>query len=375
MQGSLGEFRLAEILQLVAVQQKTGLLRLVRGSQAVTFYFDHGILVSTRDRRHASADPLLDYVARTGWVQPEIASFLSRRVDGTKLDVADLLVEERFLSEEELAGVLVDLAQEIVQQTFAWRDGTYQFIGGDGALSGLRHRLRLQVDGVLMEAARRADEWPRLQEKLPSPEVVVEVAQPPHPGLGERPFQVLSHINGRVRMSQLVASCRVPEFEVYEIVAQASEMGLVRVVEKPPPRPPAPEPHQAAPPKPPKARRQIHIPLAWTRQPIVWALALAFALVSAAGTRFVAPYLRADATRATLHAQATAEARESIRLQIEIYRDAHGTYPQQLADLVADDLVSTRLLARGAPLRYTLAADGRSFVLDVPGSASRPPGR
>ena len=33
MQGSLSEFRLAEILQLVAVQQKTGLLRLTRGQQ------------------------------------------------------------------------------------------------------------------------------------------------------------------------------------------------------------------------------------------------------------------------------------------------------------------------------------------------------
>ena len=49
MQGSLGEFRLAEILQLVAVQQKTGLLRLVRGEEMVTFYFDRGILVSTRE--------------------------------------------------------------------------------------------------------------------------------------------------------------------------------------------------------------------------------------------------------------------------------------------------------------------------------------
>jgi len=303
-------------------------------------------------------------------VQHDMASFLAKRIEGTKLDVADLLVEERFLSEEELAGILDDLAQEIVQQTFGWRDGTYQFIGGEGALSGLRHRLRLQVDGVLMEAARRADEWPRLQEKLPSADVVVELAQPPHPGLGERPFQVLSRITGRVRMAELVASCRVPEFEVYEIVAQASEMGLVRVVEKPAPRPLAPELPHAAPRALPKVKRQIYIPTGWTRQPIAWALALAFAVVSAAGAHFVAPYLRADAARVALQEQSTAEARETIRLQIEMYRDAHGTYPQQLADLVADDFVSTRLLARGAPLRYRPAADGRSFVLAAPGPES-----
>ena len=79
MQGQLSEFRLAEILQLVAVQQKTGLLRLNRGKEAVTFYFDHGVLVSCRDRRHVVYDPLLDYLQRTGWLPPEMVASLRDR--------------------------------------------------------------------------------------------------------------------------------------------------------------------------------------------------------------------------------------------------------------------------------------------------------
>jgi hypothetical protein len=84
MQGNLSEFRLAEILQLVAVQQKTGLLRLTRGQQLVTFYFDHGLLVSSRDRRHAAYDPLLEYLTRVGYIQTEMATFLRGKMEARR---------------------------------------------------------------------------------------------------------------------------------------------------------------------------------------------------------------------------------------------------------------------------------------------------
>jgi hypothetical protein len=109
MQGSLSEFRLAEILQLVAVQQKTGLLRLARHSTTVVFYFDNGVLVSCRDRRHVIHDPLFLYVTRTGWLAPEAATYLRDRLEDSKEDLADVLVGERFLSEEARPGMMVRL--------------------------------------------------------------------------------------------------------------------------------------------------------------------------------------------------------------------------------------------------------------------------
>jgi len=361
VQGSLGEFRLAEILQLVAVQQKTGLLRLVRGEEMVVFYFDRGILVSTRDRRHGSPDPLLDYLTRTGWLETDIAGFLRTRMENSKDDVAQVLLAERFLNEDELRGVLEDLAQELVSKTFAWRSGTYQFIGGDNALSGLQHRVSLPVDSLLMEAARRADEWPRFLERLPGPDVILEVVQPPRPQIGDRSFEVLSRITGRTTLGALVQRCRTAEFEVYEIVAQALEAGAVRV--EVPPRRAAAATQPLVPPTPVHrsgARRRVQPALR------AWAVALAVVLLAAAGSRLVAPELRNRAVRTELRQVATAEARAQLRLQIEIYRAAHGRYPEQLADLVTDELASTAQLARAAPVRYATTSDRQQFQLTVP---------
>jgi hypothetical protein len=365
VQGSLSEFRLAELLQLVAVQQKTGLLRLTRGQQLITFYFDHGVLVATRDRRHVSFDPLLDYVSHVGWLQGEMAAFLRTRMETSKEDLADVLLGERFLTETELQTALEDLAQELVHHTFSWREGSYQFIGGDEALAGLRHRLSLKIDTVLMEAARRADEWPRLRERLPGPDTVLDLARAPSSAPGERAFGVLAQINGVMRLGDLVRRARVPEFEVYEIVAQAAEAGVVRIVEKPAHPPPVEDQGE----RPARRPRVEHRKLLSLPRPMGWGLALGISILSAAVAAFIAPQLAGHAEREAVVALEAAQAREELRIQIEVYCAIYGRAPASLQDLVRADLATPELLAQAAPVRYTPAATGTGFTLMGPEAA------
>ena len=61
LEGRLSEFTLEEILQLIALQQKTGVLT-VEASYPMVLYFESGELVSYRDRRGSSPDPLKTYL-------------------------------------------------------------------------------------------------------------------------------------------------------------------------------------------------------------------------------------------------------------------------------------------------------------------------
>lgn len=367
MQGSLSEFRLAEILQLVAVQQKTGLLRLARHSTTVVFYFDNGVLVSCRDRRHVIHDPLFLYVTRTGWLAPEAATYLRDRLEDSKEDLADVLVGERFLSEDDLQTALEDLAQELVHLTFTWREGTYQFVGGDEALQGLRHRIALKIDAVLMEGARRADEWPRLQERLPGPEVVIDLTHTPT-SLGPRAVGVLGQLTGVMRLGELIARARVPEFEVYEIVAAAVEAGAVHIVSVPEPvveerpaRSPAPRVLAAAP------SRLWSLP-----RPLGWTLALGLGLASAFGVWVVAPHISPPGAHSAAEALDRAQARDALRRDLALFHTLHGRYPESLLELAASGLTRPGLIHRAAPLHYTAEADGRGYRLQEL-SADPPP--
>jgi len=361
MQGSLGEFRLAEILQLVAVQQKTGLLRLVRGKTIVTFYFDHGILVSCRDRRHLAYDPLLEYLARYGFLQPQMVEYLRNKIEESKEDLADLLIGERFLNEEELLIALEDMTQELAHKTFTWREGTYQFIGGDEAIAGLRHQVSMKIDALLMEGARRADEWPRLKEKLPGPDVVLDAVHAPTTGLGRNAVNVLGHLTEIMRLGDLVARARMPEFEVYEILVQAMEADVVQVLERP--EPPKVLEAEARPPRPTKP----HLERTWTlSRPLGWLLAFAVSVLAAFGAWVVHPRLTDARAVPAAQALAAEQARAQLRAALEVHRCLRGCYPLAVADLAYDGLASPALLQRAAPLRYAVAADGRSCTLAGP---------
>lgn len=378
MQGTLRDFRVAEILQLVAVQQKTGLLR-VQGTQTtLTFYFERGVLVSCRDRRRAVADPLLDYVRRTGWVESQTARQLETETQSTRDDLADLLLERQIITADELDRILEDLAQDLITSSYSWNDGSYLFITGEEALLGLKHRMSRNVEGLLMEAARRADEWPRLLEKIPGPETVVGDLQQVPSGLDETTRAILDRLQQPITMHELASHARVPEFEVYETVAQAIENRMARVLEKPR-RKSAPaafslatEPPAPSPPPPGMPERRRAFPGsslgARARRVLQWGVALVVTAAALLGSADAFRDLRRPTTPTLQQVEA---ARARIERDLEVHRAVFGMYPETLDALVESDLTpqstlrdaavrSFRPLQRGARYRIAYQEDDPS---------------
>jgi hypothetical protein len=286
-------------------------------------------------------------------------SQLATRLDASREDLVDVLLNERFLTDEEMRGALDDLAQELVHKTFAWREGTYHFIGGDEALIGLRHRLQIKIDGILMEGARRADEWPRLLEKLPGPETVVDLVSNPGSTFGERARYVFDQIQGPTRLGEILRRSRVSEYETYETVMHGVEAGVVRVLERP--RVAPQEVVEAQPgPKPPRVRRKE----LWTLpRPLAWLVALGVSLVVLFASGTILPLLVSETSRRAAAELEMENARAAVRDGIEVYRALHGRYPPTLTSLAPDNLASAELLRRAGPLRYEIAADGSGFAL------------
>ena len=65
LQGSLEDFSLAEILQLIALQKKSGVLRLTSPEASGVLFFERGVIVSVTDRREKKSDPLLEHLVHT----------------------------------------------------------------------------------------------------------------------------------------------------------------------------------------------------------------------------------------------------------------------------------------------------------------------
>ena len=66
LRGDLGDFAAIEVLQLLAAQEKTGVLRLYQGRNRISLVFQAGRIVSTWDRTIQFADPLRATCSATG---------------------------------------------------------------------------------------------------------------------------------------------------------------------------------------------------------------------------------------------------------------------------------------------------------------------
>ena len=191
LKGQLSDFNLAEILQLIASQQKSGFLN-VEAQRSLVFIFDKGFLISTRDRRAESRDPLQSYLKAYGFFTEAEWKNIDYVQKNSNLDLTEILLSEDLLTNEELDRVLRSIAQEMTHQGMKLHRGRYDFNPTKGVPPGVRSPYRLDIQGLLMEAARRLDEEQSLKEALPSPAITFS------PGEKRIPQDYLSPLAERI---------------------------------------------------------------------------------------------------------------------------------------------------------------------------------
>jgi hypothetical protein len=94
--------------------------------------------------------------------------------------------------------------------------------------------VRVSTESLLMEGARRIDEWSRMADKIPDSRVVPRLA-PLDDGpesfidLLPREWEVLSIIDGERSLHEIAKRLVLPEFEVAKIIYGMLSTGLIEI--------------------------------------------------------------------------------------------------------------------------------------------------
>jgi hypothetical protein len=205
-QGSLAELHLPDIIQLVSVSGKTGVFRLTDGESHGDIWLYEGRIV------HAE--------------------------------------------HEDLSG------EEAVYALAIWRSGEFRFEAG---VAAPRQSIQKSNTNLLMEAARRLDEWRVLSKKIPSVELVPEFVllenRDGQINLNTMEWLLLSKIDGQRSVKQIAAATGMGVFDAAKLLYGLVATNLIRLKEKGgaavPERPPlpgagAPRPAAAGPAAPPR---------------------------------------------------------------------------------------------------------------------------
>jgi tetratricopeptide (TPR) repeat protein len=254
IEGPLRELGIHDVFQLLDLSRKTGVLRVaseLRDDEGVV-YFDSGRVVHARVR--SKALPLELTLLQSGKItQDDLESAKARRTNGrAEAAIVDLLVEQGVVTQKEIERQMRLQIESVVFELMSWREGFFSFEEKPSAemASVGEARIRISTESLLMEGARRIDEWSRIADKVPSLAVVPVLAPVRDDGQASQldllppEWEVLSMIDGGRDIRAIAGALGRGEFDVARVVYGLVTTGVVEV--RNPDRSAAPENGTAA---------------------------------------------------------------------------------------------------------------------------------
>lgn len=354
LQGNLRDFSASEILQLLGTQKKTGCLELERDGQRVVIYVLDGRVVSTRTPGLAKDDPLLTFLRAAHRLSDEQQRGILTIQRESGRDLEDLLLNGRYLDAEELGGFVERQILDAMMRLARWEDGTYRF---DPHMRWTQTPLvRLSIEAVLMEVARRADEQKRYAGMFPDPHQLLGVRDLPDPDvqLGEEEREIFGIVDGQHTVREVVEAAPLSEYEAYECLQRMVEAGWIEFVGR---RDPGLAPAPVAAPVVVRVARP-----SWLREVAVALVLIAAVAALRMSSRFAAPEA---AHPGAVDVFAAAQVRE-VRLALDLYRREHGVYPARLDELQEARWIEPEdLRIPRHVLRYHTRRDGQDYGLEL----------
>jgi len=237
IEGPLRELALSDVFQLLDLSRKTGVLTIrneARQRPAIV-RFDRGAVVSAAlGEDHERIGHLLLRAGKVTETQIEQARQVQSRTPGRPL--GEILVEIGVVSAQEVRRQLRFQIEEAVFALVQWKDGYFRFEETPAVQNG-GVGVRVPTESLLMEAARRVDEWSTLENKIPSmaviPALVPDTPDGPTLDLHPSEWEVLAEIDGKRTLKDIATQLGRAEFEVAKIVYGLVTTGIVEILEEP----------------------------------------------------------------------------------------------------------------------------------------------
>ena len=235
LQGSLRDFGLVEILQMMELGGMTGALRLKQPTGRIgIIYFSDGKLASCSEL-DAGALTLGDVLQQLGMAtSPQIELAFSQQLqDAFGKRIGERLIGMGVINEKQLREALRTKALWTVREMALWKDGSYEFISSPTANTILpygENSLELEVMRVTMEMVHYSDEWEHLGQLLPqSMRTILQMAPaiPYAMSLDTRTFELLVHVNLYRRVRRIASAMRRPEMNIARELSQLVQQRLL----------------------------------------------------------------------------------------------------------------------------------------------------
>ncbi len=251
LEGNLACFEVPDLLTFLNVGRRTGALVLERADYETKLYLREGRPVFAS----STAEPLRfgALLVKMGKLTEPDMERLASKQQGAR--IGQVLLQEKLLSEDELAILLKVQVSEVIFDTFLWHDGEFTFYDRVPA-PATAVTLDMDVQNLIVEGVRRLDDPDRAVEVFKDRNLVVEsVANPQRVKqsitLLPEEWQVFFLVDGRRTIAEIVRLVgngdEAQTLQILHRLAAAKIIGFAVAV------PPDPADHVSAPAAPAEA--------------------------------------------------------------------------------------------------------------------------
>lgn len=231
LEGQLEDVSLADVCQLLAMGRKTGCLTVTDRSSFGQVYFDAGRVVSAHVL--SRPDRLGDLLIRQGALtRDQLSKAMEYQARTPGLPLGRALADTGILETEDLVRYITLHVSEAVYHLFTWERGAFHFEPdarphGDGAIP-----VSVHTEGLLLEGARRVDEWSFIQKKIPSMESLVVLDRTPREDeeveLTPAQERLLPFLDGTLTLSEVAERAALVDFDAAKAAYGLVQAGFAR---------------------------------------------------------------------------------------------------------------------------------------------------
>jgi hypothetical protein len=218
LQGDASAFRLPEVLTFLNTARKSGTLTFANEGKEAHLYFQDGALVyAASNQEHFRLGAILLRKKKITREQRDRIDALMQRDGG---QFGQLSVQSGVMTDAELRDSLKVQASEIVYDAFVWDGGTFAF---EQHTTLPAHAVTIAIDlaNLIMEGARRIEEWEQCLKLLPDRSMIFRVVATPRDEkitLTADEWKILFLINGQRTIQELCDDSEDDPFHVYRLL-------------------------------------------------------------------------------------------------------------------------------------------------------------
>ena len=222
LSGTLREFILADVFQLLAQQKITGKLILNNGRNEGIVVFWNGTIVAAEKEDEKFTAKLFNYLIYSKQIPSIKVRELFASFEGDLAGLSSEILNRGLMSKQQMTSFAESVIEDVACSLFLWKAGTYRFNSMRSVDSLIPAGISIPVENIIMEAMRRIDEWHRMMEFITEETIFVRSQRKDDQRKGvSDPIQnpadyIYTCIDGTSPVKEFVKSSCLTEYKIYE---------------------------------------------------------------------------------------------------------------------------------------------------------------